>query len=148
MIITSTIEIKSAQEIVFYWLEDPERAMQWQTSVTQYKIINETPNKVGTTFTEYIEEGSRGTEMRGVVTEFVPNQKLSFHLEGDYNTVEVDFILKEKNNITQLIQNAEVHFKGMLLVLSILFDSSFQKKIMKQMNKELARLKELCESQN
>jgi uncharacterized protein YndB with AHSA1/START domain len=148
MIISSTIEIKGARENVFYWLEDPERAMQWQTSVTQYKIINETPNKVGTTFTEYVKEGGRGTEMRGVVTEFVPNQKLSFHLEGEYNTVEVDFILKEKNNVTKLIQNAEVHFKGMLRVLSILFDASFQKKIMRQMNRELARLKELCESKN
>ena len=95
MKISNTIEIESTPEKVFYWLEDPSRAMKWMTSVTRTEIIKDTPNKVGTTFREYIEENGRGTEMHGVVTDFVPNKQLGFHLEGDFNFVEVGFILSQ-----------------------------------------------------
>ena len=146
MKISNTIEIKTTPGKVFYWLEDPERAMKWQTNVTSYKIIKETQDKIGTTFTEYIEEGGRGTEMSGVLTEFVSNKKLAFHLEGDYNTVDVDFTLNEKDGNTHLTQNAEVHFKGLLRIMSIFFGSFFKKKITRQTQKEFAMLKELCEN--
>jgi uncharacterized protein YndB with AHSA1/START domain len=141
MKISNTIEIKTTPENVFYWLEDPERAMKWQTTVTKYEIIKETPQKVGTTFTEYIEENGHGTEMRGILTGFVPNKMLAFHLEGDYNTIDVNFTLKEKEGTTQITQHAEVHFRGMLKVLSVYL----KRKIIKQMQKEFALLKELCE---
>ena len=141
MKISNTIEIKSTPENVFYWLEDPERAMKWQTTVTKYEIIKETPQRVGTTFTEYIEENGHGTEMRGILTGFVPNKMLAFHLEGEYNTIDVNFTLNEKEGITQITQHADVHFRGMLKVLSIFL----KKKIIKQMQKEFAVLKELCE---
>ena len=144
MKISNTIEIKATPEKVFYWLEDPERVKKWQTNVTEYKIIKNMQNKVGTTFTEYIEENNRRTEMRGIVTEFVPNEKLAFHLEGDYNIVDVNFKLTAKNKLTYLTQNAEIHFKGVLKVLSVLL----KKKIIKQTRKEFAVLKKLCEREN
>jgi carbon monoxide dehydrogenase subunit G len=148
MKLSNTIEIKATQEEVFYWLEDSGRAMKWQATVTDYEIINETPDRIGTTFTEYIEENGRGTEMRGVVTDFVSNERLAFHLEGDYNTVDVDFTLEEKGEVTLLTQNAEVNFKGMLGVLSLFFGPFIRKKIIRQTQNEFARLKELCETDN
>ena len=131
-----TSDDEATPEKVFYWLGNPERAMEWQTNVTKYKIIKDTPDKVGTTFTEYIEEKGRGTEMQGVVTDFVPNKKLAFHLEGDYNTVDVDFSLKEKDGITHLTQNADIHFKGMLKVIGIFI----KKKIIKQTQRKRTSL--------
>jgi len=69
--VVNRIEINATPAEVFYWLEEPDRAKQWITSVTKSEIIKETPNKVGTTSREYIEENGRGLEMEGVVTEFV-----------------------------------------------------------------------------
>ena len=142
---SNSIEIHVPPEKVFYWLEDPNRAMRWMTSVTKAEIINETPNMVGTTFIEYIEENGRGIEMHGVVTDFVSNKRLAFQLDGDFNSVEVDFTLEGKEGITQLTQNAEIHFKGIMSVLSILLGPFFKKKIMSQVRSEFTRLKELCE---
>ncbi len=119
--------------------------MEWMTSVSKTEIIKETPNMVGTTFLELIEENGRGTEMRGVVTDFVPNKRLAFHLEGEFNSVEVSYILQEKGEITQLSQNAEIQLKGLLRLLSVFFSPFFKKKIKDQARRELARLKELCE---
>jgi hypothetical protein len=145
MRVSNIIEIQSSSKKVFYWLDDPNRAKKWMTSVTKYEIIKETTNRVGTTFREYIEENGRGIEMIGVVMEFVSNERFAVHLESDINSVDVSFILEQKGGITQLTQNAEIHFKGMPKVLSLLLRASIKKKILRQSQGELARLKELCE---
>ena len=43
---SNIIEINAKSEIVFYWLEDPARAMQWMTSVVNTEIIKKTPNMI------------------------------------------------------------------------------------------------------
>ena len=58
-----TMEINSTPGKVWYWLGDPERAMTWQTNVSKTEIINKTPNWIGTTFRETIEENGNGVEM-------------------------------------------------------------------------------------
>ena len=145
MNIVNRIDINAAPETVFYWLEDPDRAKQWVTSVTKSEFIEETPNRVGTTFREYVEEGGRGLEMQGVVTAFVPNQRFAVHLESKVNSVDVDFTLHPKGSMTQLIQNIEMRFKGLLRLLSVFLGGSVKKKIKTQAQSEFARLKELCE---
>ena len=145
MKVANTINIRSTPEKVFYWLEDPHRAKRWMTSVTKTEIIKETSTMVGTTFREYIEENGRDTEMHGVVTEFVSNKKLAFHLEGQFNTVDVEFVLDEKDGITTLTQNAKITFKGVLKVLSIFLSHFIKNKLVNQAQGEFAKLKELCE---
>lgn len=119
--------------------------MKWMTSVSKTEIVKETPSMVGTTFRELIEEDGRGTEMRGVVTEFLSDKRLAFHLEGDFNSVEVSYALEEKGSITQLSQNAEICFKGLLRVFSIFLGPILKRKLTSQTRSELAGLKELCE---
>ena len=147
MKIINSVEIKAPVEVVFGWLEDPEKAMVWQTSVTSGEIIEETPDLIGTTFREYIEEDGRGTEMRGVVTACEKNSSLGFHLEGDYNIVDVTFSLEEDGGITRLTQTANMRFKGALRVMSLFFGPAIRKKIETQAGTEFATLKELCEKQ-
>ena len=52
MKITFTIEILCKPEDVFLWIDDPEKAIHWQKNVKNYKILNETAEKIGTTFEE------------------------------------------------------------------------------------------------
>ena len=132
MEISNIIEIQASPEKIFSWLEDSDRAKEWMTSVTRSEILKETPNRIGTTFSEFIEENGRGIEMRGVITEFVPNERFSVHLESDINTVDVCFSLIEKGSTTQLKQDALLRFKGMMKVFSIVLRSSIKKKISSQ----------------
>jgi hypothetical protein len=145
MRIINTIEIKATVSAVFGWLEDPNRAMEWMTSVTKGEIIEETPEIVGTTFREYIEENGRGTEMRGVITACDKNSRLAFHLEGDFNIVDVVFTLKEETGVTRLTQTADVHFKGVFRIVSMIMAPVFRKKTIGQAQEEFVKLKELCE---
>lgn len=145
MKITNSIEIRSTPEKVFYWLENPNRAMEWMDSVTKTEIIKETPNMVGTTFREYIEENGKGTEMHGKIIDFVANERLTFHLKGEFNNVKVCFILEKKGDNTKLTQHAELRFKGVIRLMVIFLGPLFKKKIMKQSQNEFSKLKLLCE---
>lgn len=145
MKVSYTIEINSKPEEVFYWISDPERAMAWMSSVSKYEILHETPNMVGTTGREIVEEDGRWTELHVVVTDYRPNRLISFHLSGEYNSVDVEYRLEETENRTRLTWNADIRFKSFVRVLSLFMGPTFKKKIMDQMKTEFATLKELCE---
>jgi uncharacterized protein YndB with AHSA1/START domain len=146
MKISQSVEIDRPAEVVFPWLEDPSRAMQWMTSVTKTEIIENKPDRVGTRFNEVIEEEGSTTEMAGVITEFEKNRRIAFHLKGKFNSVDVTYCLRELEGKTQIFQDAEIRFTGLLRVVSILSGSAFKKKILAQGRAEFARLKEICET--
>jgi len=124
MKIINKIEINSTPQKVFYWLSDPNRAMEWQTSVVETEIISLTPEITGTTFREVIEENGRRTEMYGRIAGFKQNEMISFHLIGKFNTVDIQFTLQKSVSSTLLIQTAEIHFKSYLKILDILLQPS------------------------
>jgi uncharacterized protein YndB with AHSA1/START domain len=145
MKISYTIDINNTPEEVFHWLNNPERAMAWMSSVSKTELLHETTDMVGTTFREIVEENGQWTELHGVVTDYRPNQLIAFHLSGKFNVVDVEYRLEEIESRTRLTQNATIRFKSFMKVLSILMGPMFKKKIMDQLQKEFAKLKELCE---
>lgn len=145
MKISEVVDIKRTREEVFYWLGDPQRAMMWMTSVSKGEILHQTPEMVGTTFRETVEEDGRGTELQGIITGWTPNERIAFHLSGQYNVVDVEFRLEEIEDGTRLTQNAEVRFKSFTKVLMILMGPKFKRQVTEQSQQELVRLKELCE---
>ena len=145
MKLTYSIDINCTPEKVWYWLGTPERAMVWQTNVSKTEIIKETPNWIGTTFRETIEENGSGTEMEGVVTDYRENQALAMHLSGKYNVVDVEWRIEETGERTRLTLHANIRFRSFVKVFSILMRPVFKKKLTGQLQGEFARLKELCE---
>ena len=93
MKLTYSIDINSKPEKVFYWLGTTEKAMTWMTNVSKTEMLRETPDMIGTTFRETIEENGRSTEMYGMVTGYRENRLLAFHLSGKYNIVDVEYQL-------------------------------------------------------
>ena len=148
MRIKNTIEINSIPEKVFRWLNDPDRAMKWMTSVAETEIIEKTPGMTGTTFREYIEEDGRSTEMIGIITDYKKNEIIAFHLRGKFNTVDVQFRLRKSGETTILTQTADIHFKSYVRILSVLLRPIFRKKIKRQSQQEFMKLKELCEQES
>jgi len=145
MKLSYTIDINSTLEKVWYWLGTPERAMVWQTGVSKTEILQQTPNMIGTTFRETIEENGRGVEMQGVVTDYRENQLIAMHLSSKFHVVDVEWRLEEIEERTRLTLSSNIHFKSFIRVLSILMRPVFKKKIIAQVRGEFAKLKELCE---
>ena len=145
MKISCSIDIESTPEEVFHWLDNPQRAMVWMSSVSRTEMLHQTPGVVGTTFRETIQENGQSTQLRGVITAFEPNRLIAFHLSGEFNDVDVQYRLEEVDKHTRLTQRAHVRFKSLMRVVSIAMRPVFKKKIMDQAWGEFARLKELCE---
>jgi len=145
MNISYTIEINSTPEKVFYWLSDPERAKVWMSSVSKTEILHETTDMVGTTFRETVEEDGQGTELCGKVTAYQPNQLIAFHLEGDFNVVDVEYRLEALEGQTLLTQSSTIRFKSFVKILMFFAGPAFKKKILGQLQREFTELKKLCE---
>lgn len=148
MKLSYTMDINCTPEQVWYWLGTPERAMAWQANVSKTEILQETPNMIGTTFRETIEENGRSVEMCGVVTYYRENQSLAMHLSGKYNVVDVEWRIKERGERTRLTIYANIRFRSFVYLMSILMRPAFRRKITEQLQGEFARLKELCERDN
>ncbi|MCE7860729.1 MAG: hypothetical protein DYG86_13205 [Chloroflexi bacterium CFX2] len=141
-----SIDIASPPERVFGWLESPEKAMQWMTSVARTEILHETPERVGTTFREIVEENGNGMELRGMITGFESDQSISFHLTSRVNELDVEYAVETIPTGTRLTQNANVRWKFPVNVMSIFMGKKMRQGISAQSQKEFEKLKELCES--
>lgn len=141
------VDLKTTPEKVWYWLSNPEKAMMWQTNVTKGDILKQTPNMIGTTFRETIEEDGRSTEMEGVITDYRENEVLAMHLSGKYNVVDVEWCIEARGENTRLVAYFDTRFRSFIRILSTLFRPVFKKKILEQLQVEFAKLKELCESE-
>ena len=147
MKISSTIDIKGTPQEVFSWLENPEKAMAWMTSVSGGEILHETPDRVGTKFREIVEDESGSIEMHGMITGFEENKSIAFHLESKVNIVDVEYRV-EKNDIgARLDYQANVKWKFPVNIISIFMGNKMRQNILAQLQDELNKLKRLCEGE-
>jgi uncharacterized protein YndB with AHSA1/START domain len=146
MKITNTVDIKATPAEVFPWLEDPERGKRWMTSVAGGDFIRKTPEKVGSTFLEYVQEGGRRIEIHGVITDYRANECFAVHVESDRHMADVKFTLAGNLGITRLTQQIELRLKGFSRIASIFLRPVIKKSVENQSRKEFATLKRLCET--
>ena len=146
MKLSFSIDINSPPATVFSWVEKPEKAMQWMTSVAGGEILHETPERIGTTFREVVAEDGNGVEMQGVITGFEPERSISFHLDSRVNVVDVEYRVDAIPNGACLTQNANVRWKFPVNVISLFMGTKMKQNISAQAQKEFEKLKELCEN--
>jgi hypothetical protein len=145
MKIAFSIDISGSPEIVFPWIDDPDKALLWQTGVKKAEIIVETPERVGTTFYEEMEEGGNTLEMNGIITGYVPNQSISFHLESRIHRLDVIYsVAGDKNKSTVLVET-NIHWKFPMNVMSFFIGNKIREGILHQTEAEFLELKRLCE---
>ena len=70
---------------------------------------------------------------------------MAFHLEGEFNTADVVWEIRQEGATVVVSQDANVAFKGALRVFSLFAGPLMRKQITRQTRHELSRLKDLCE---
>ncbi len=146
MIIKCKTEILKPPEAIFPWIAEPEMAMKWQKNVKEGEIIVSNPEVVGTTFKELIEEDGKSLEMHGIITRFVENKNIGFHIKSKIHEFDVNYSLVETNKSTQVLIEAIIQWKFPMNVVCIFFGKMIKLKITKQLEAELVELKRLCEA--
>lgn len=146
MRITYENVILKPPEFVFPWIAEPDKAMQWQKNVKGGEVIIDRPEVIGTTFKEEIEEGGNSLEMYGVITKFIRNQIIEFHLESKIHELDVSYSVEELNKTTKIIVDARINWKFPMNLLSIFIGNKMKKGIAEQMESEILELKRICET--
>jgi hypothetical protein len=122
--------------------------MRWQKGVKGGEILKATPEKVGTTFREVMEEDGNSIEMYGEITEYIQDQLISFHLESKIHTVDVRYSLSGDKNKSTLTSESTISWKFPMNIICIFIGSKIKKGILKQIESEFAELKRLCETEH
>jgi hypothetical protein len=146
MRITYANEILKPPECVFPWIAEPDKAMQWQKNVKGGEIIINRPEVIGTTFKEEIEEDGNSLEMYGIITKFIRNQIIEFHLESKIHKLDVSYSVEELNKTTKIMVDARINWKFPINLLSIVIGNKMKKGIAEQMESEILELKRICET--
>lgn len=115
------------------------------TSVSEGEILHETPDRVGTTFREVVQDENGSIEMHGTITGFEINKSIAFHLESRVNIIDVEYSVEKIDEGTRLIYRAKIKWKFPVNIISIFLGNKMKQNILAQLQDELCALKELCE---
>jgi hypothetical protein len=147
MKINFAIEVAGEPEEVFPWIDNPQKAMLWQKGVKGAEITKETPEKIGTTFIEEMEESGNSLEMRGVISGYVRNQMIAFQLESKIHNLEVCYSISGAGGKSFITVESNIHWKFPMNIMSLLLGRKIKEGILKQTESEFAELKRLCEEE-
>jgi hypothetical protein len=139
-------EILKPPEIVFPWIAEPEKAMKWQKNVKGGEIIINKQEIIGTTFKEVIEEDGNSLEMYGIITKYIKNKIIGFHLESKIHKVDVSYSVEEINKATKISIEAIIKWKFPMNIISLFIGKKMEKGLIKQLESEILDLKRICET--
>lgn len=133
-------------ERVFSVLLDDTLNKEWIPNLAEFEYLEQTDEKVGSTFREVYNERGKEMEMHGVITAHEPHHHHACEMSGKAFDLAVEYNLTEQGTTTTLCQNAETTFhdlppKIMVVILypMVIWMSK------KQYCDSLRKLKALCE---
>ena len=143
---TFSIDIERPRAEVFAFLDDPENLPKFVPNLVDHGVIQETPQKVGTTFWHIYEERGRKMKMTGVVTEHRSPERLAVTLDGPFFGLEVVQTLEELGpNSTRFTQYSKGTFKHVFKLMGLLFGRKMKVEGEKAQRENFERLKALLE---
>ncbi len=134
--------IRCAPEVVFSWIEDPERARQWQPDVAGGEVVHAEPGMVGTEFREVLQDERGRVVMHGRITEFQPGASMAVRLEGQGMTVTARYEVSPHPVGTQLHADQSLRLPG---IAARLLEPLIRRRVAARGRADLLRLKRLCE---
>ena len=137
------VVIRCAPEVVFGWIEDPERARQWQPDVAGGEVLHAEPGMVGTEFREVLADRGGHVEMHGRITEFQPDASMAVRLEGQGMTVTARYEVGPHPAGTLLQVQQSLSLPGRL---ARLLEPLIRRRVAARAEADLQRLKNLCEN--
>lgn len=136
-------EVSGKPDEVFPWIDNPDKAMLWQKGVKKGEILVETPEKIGTTFIEEMEEGRNSLVMHGVITGYVKNQMITFQLESKIHRLAVCYSITAEGGRSLISVESNIHWKFPMNIMSLVLGRKMKESILKQTELEFAELKRL-----
>lgn len=142
-VIRSVVVPRPPQQ-VFRWIDDPERALRWQPGVAGYRVIENTPGRVGTRFVEIMQSSDGLVEMEGKVVAYEPGRMIAFALAGHGTAVGTRFEVLPHAQGSSVAASVELVIPGLL---ARVLGPFIQRRVGRQVDQELGLLRELVEDE-
>lgn len=112
---TAEVEINKPIKEVFTLFENKETLKKWMPEVKTIEPINETPQKLGSTYSVTIETEGQKVQMKQKIRAYIPNEKLTFQFNSPEMIKIDDFNFEAQGNKTKLIQKSSVRANSFML---------------------------------
>lgn len=142
----ASVEIDRPIEEVFEFTND--HVVEWSLTVVEDTVIDETPDRVGTTFKCVTESRGKRLEFRGEVTRWERPHVSAINLVGDSFDIEAAYFFETTADGTRVTQKAVISPKGFLKVVFFLCGWMMKDATCEEAQKELANLKRVLEERD
>lgn len=119
---------------------------EWSLIVLEEEVLEETPDRVGTTFRTVTEDHGRQMEFDGVTTKYDPPHVSAIHLEGSSFNIDAEYQFEDLGGKTRVTQRSSVKGKGLFALMLPLMSVFMRKSSCDALQKELNNLKRCLES--
>lgn len=144
MQIESNITIKRRVTEVFSFASHSENTKLWQPEVIEHQLLTDGPMGLGSKMRHVSTFMGRRISTNLEITEFIPNQKITFHVLSGSLPYTIYYIFDSGGNSTRFTYSAVMPGKWYLALLEPLIKSSARRVIAG----DLARLKVIMEQNN
>ena len=144
---TVIIEINAKPDQVFSWLDNPSKLSQWLPNIVENEVIQETSNRVGSTWRQVYDQNGRRMEMFGTTTVWEKNKRLGCEIRGQMFDLDVDYQLEDLDGRTRLTQVSQVRMKGIFKLMGLIMTPFMKKAQGKQTDDSFLKLTRLVEAE-
>ena len=147
MQMTHSVNIAAPPHIVFQWVSEPDKLVQWISVLQSEERLEDKPGHVGSRFRQRYKEGGREFTMDGQVTRWEQDRAVSVHLTSSMVDITIDQDLEPISIGTRVTQRTNLQFKGVMKLVGGVMGALSSKKNERQMQADFDKLKGLAEAQ-
>lgn len=144
MQIEKRIKIERPNAQVFAFVSNPGNNVLWQPEVIEHKMLSDGPMELGSKMRHVSIFMGRRIEVNIDITEFVPNQKIAFHVTSGTLPYTIYYLLDSEGNGTRFTYSVVMEGNRFLKLIQPLMMRTAKRVIAG----DLARLKLILEKQN
>jgi len=145
MRMTNIVEIDAPAEVIFEWIADGDRVVQWVENLESDEPIEEVEGHVGTRFRQKFNEKGRNIVMEGEVLEWEQDRRVKVHMTGRDFDMTLDMTIEPIGGTRHRVtQNADIRMKGCARVPMFFLGAMVRKQAAEQGRENLNRLSRLC----
>ncbi|WP_299007776.1 SRPBCC family protein [uncultured Tenacibaculum sp.] len=139
VVYTNEITVNKPVKEVFADFQNVELMKQWMPEVKSIDVLEEKPNKVGSTYKIVVENQGKLVTMTEEVLAFEENERLTFHFDAENMLKTDDYVFTSEGNMTKIVQTTTCtsesyvmsclfpYFKGALKKMSQQYLDEFKK---------------------
>ena len=142
-----TVEIDAPAAVVFKWIVEPECVVQWLNHLSKFDLLEETESGIGVKFNQTWDDEGDNSEISGIISEFVQDERYGLQLDGKGFQVQVEYRLRGVGDTrTRLTQKTEFDYKGIMKMIEEVAGGKIRRSYEDEAKRNLAKLMELCEA--